>query len=85
LTIFDKNGNDVTPKFDYKHVRFVEANDRGIFFTTIVKNKIAYYQLGKYATEYKPPETNKPIGQTSFDRIQIYNKAKKSLKTQMRL
>jgi len=80
LTVFDKDGNDVTPEFDYKDVRFVEANDRGIFFATVVRNEIAYYQLGKYATEYKPSEANKPINQTSFGEIQIYNEAEKKFK-----
>ena len=80
LAVFDKNGNDVTPKFDYKHVRFVEANDRGIFFATVVRNEMAYYQLGKYAAEYKPPEANKPMDHISFGEIQIYNETEKKFK-----
>ncbi|HPD44820.1 MAG TPA: hypothetical protein PK131_01420, partial [Candidatus Woesebacteria bacterium] len=80
LAVFDKNGNDVTPKFDYKHVRFVEANDRGIFFATVVRNEMAYYQLGKYAAEYKPPEANKPTDHISFGEIQIYNETEKKFK-----
>lgn len=80
LAVFDKNGNDVTPEFDYEHVRFVEANDRGIFFATVIRNEMTYYQLGKYASEYKPPEENKPTIQTSFGEIQIYNEAEKKFK-----
>jgi len=77
LAVFDKNGNEVTPEFDYKDVRFVEANDRGIFFATVVRNEIAYYQLGKYATEYKPPEEEKSTSQTALENLQVYNEAKK--------
>lgn len=77
LAVFDKNGHEVTPEFDYKHIRFVEANDRGIFFATVVRNEIAYYQLGKYATEYKPPEEEKPAGQTALENLQVYNEGKK--------
>jgi len=72
LVIFDKNGKEVTPKFDYKNVRYVEANDRGIFFASVVLNKISYYQIGKYGNDYNPPEVSKTPGQTSFGGIQVY-------------
>jgi len=56
LKIFDRSGVDITPDFDYKNVRLVEANDRGMFFSVVRSNKITYYQIGKYTTEYNPPE-----------------------------
>lgn len=56
LLVFDALGKDVTPKFDYKHVRLVEANDRGMFFLKVVGNVLTYYQLGKYESDYIPPD-----------------------------
>lgn len=54
LKIFGNTGNDKTPDFPYKKVRFVFANDKGLFFAQVVLNKIEFYQVGEYETEYKP-------------------------------
>ena len=54
LKIFGNNGGDKTPQFPYKDVRFVFANDKGLFFASIVSNRLSLYQVGEYASEYKP-------------------------------
>jgi hypothetical protein len=73
LAVFDKNGNDVTPKFEYKNVRYVEANDRGLFFSEVRSNKLAYYQVGRYSSDYNPPSGyGLPTGQAQFGDFQIY-------------
>lgn len=52
LKIFDNNGNDKTPDFPYKNVKFVFANDKGIFFAQVTLNQVELYQIGEYQSEY---------------------------------
>lgn len=71
LAVYDKTGREVTPPFGYKDIRYVEANDRGIFFSAVRSNKIGYYQLGSYAQEYNPPETRSD-GTAEMRDLQVY-------------
>lgn len=71
LVLYNRSGNDDTPQFTYKDVRLVEANDRGLFYTSVVSNKLSYYQLGKYNNEYNPTGTQ-TTGQALFGDFQGY-------------
>ena len=55
LKIFGNTGGDKTPIFDYKNVRFVSANDKGLFFASVVSDSISYYQIGAYQKDYNAP------------------------------
>ncbi len=55
LKIFGNTGGDKTPAFDYDHVRYVSANDKGLFFAQVVSDKIEYYQIGAYQNDYNAP------------------------------
>jgi hypothetical protein len=65
LKIFGNTGGDKTPDFPYKNVKFVFANDKGLFFAQVVLNRIEFYQVGEYQTEYKPAVTSSPAPETS--------------------
>jgi len=54
LKIYDSDGEDKTPDFSYKDVNFVFANDKGLFFASTRSNKISFYQVGEYDTDYQP-------------------------------
>lgn len=54
LKIFGNTGGDKTPNFPYKNAKFVFANDKGLFFAQVVLNKIEFYQVGEYQTDYNP-------------------------------
>ena len=54
LKIFGNTGGDKTPDFPYKNVKFVFANDKGLFFAQVVLNRIEFYQVGEFNNEYKP-------------------------------
>ena len=80
LSILKRSGEDATPQYKYNDVRSVEANDRGLFFTTAKSNKIAYYQIGTYATEYKPPADSEDTAQTQTGNLEIYVNLEKKFK-----
>ena len=64
LKIFGNTGGDKTPDFTYRDVKFVFANDKGLFFAEVVLNRIQLYQVGEYDSVYNPPAvptTNKPL------------------------
>lgn len=65
LKIFGNTGGDKTPDFPYKNVKFVFANDKGLFFAEVVLNKIEFYQVGEYQTEYKPAVSASPTPEIS--------------------
>ncbi|MFA6532771.1 MAG: carboxypeptidase-like regulatory domain-containing protein [Patescibacteria group bacterium] len=65
LKIFGNTGGDKTPDFPYKNVKFVFANDKGLFFAQVVLNKIEFYQVGEYQTEYKPELQASPTPEIS--------------------
>ncbi len=69
LGVFTKSGQDVTPEYPYKDVRYVEANDRGMFFTQTNRNTIAYFQIGSYKTQYKPETSLETTAQTTSDML----------------
>ncbi len=52
LKVFDSGGVEKTPSFPYKNVRFVFANDKGMYFAQIKLNQVEFYQIGEYASEY---------------------------------
>lgn len=62
LKVFGNTGGDKTPDFPYEDVKFVFANDKGLFFASIVLNRLSFYQIGEYQNEYKPEETTKETG-----------------------
>jgi len=64
LKIFGNTGGDKTPDFPYKNVKFVFANDKGLFFAQVVLNQIEFYQVGEYQTEYKPQTQASPTPET---------------------
>jgi hypothetical protein len=72
LSVLDAAGADKTPDFTYEDVRYVEANDRGMFFTQVRSNKVSYFQIGKYANEYKPPVDSQTETQTQSSDFRIY-------------
>jgi len=55
LKVYGNGGGNKTPSFKYNHVRYVSANDKGLFFAQITSDKIAYYQIGAYQKDYNPP------------------------------
>ncbi len=57
LKIYGNTGGDKTPEFDYDHVRYVSANDKGLFFAQVVSDKMEYYQVGAYQKDYNAPST----------------------------
>jgi len=65
LKIFGNTGGDKTPDFRYKNVKFVFANDKGLFFAQVSLNKIEFYQVGEYQTEYKPAVQSSPTPEIS--------------------
>jgi hypothetical protein len=62
LKIFGNTGGDKTPDFPYQDVKFVFANDKGLFFASVVLNRVSFYQIGEFQDEYKPEETTKETG-----------------------
>lgn len=58
LKIYGNTGGDKTPGFKYDHVRFVSANDKGMFFAQVKSDKIEYYQAGAYRKDYNAPATS---------------------------
>lgn len=64
LKIFGNTGGDKTPDFPYKNVKFVFANDKGLFFAQVVLNRLEFYQVGEYQTEYKPQVQASPTPET---------------------
>ena len=54
LKIYNQSGADLTPEFAYEDVNFVFANDKGLFFASVRSNKINFYQVGEYDSEYQP-------------------------------
>lgn len=62
LKIFGNTGGDKTPDFPYEDVKFVFANDKGLFFASVVLNRLNFYQIGEYQNEYKSEETTKETG-----------------------
>ena len=64
LKIFGNTGGDKTPDFPYKNVKFVFANDKGLFFAQVVLNRIEFYQIGEYQIEYKPQTMASPTPAT---------------------
>jgi hypothetical protein len=54
LKIFGNTGGDKTPDFPYRDVKFVFANDKGLFFAQVVLNRIEFYKVGEYQTDYNP-------------------------------
>jgi len=73
LKVFDKFGTDKTPNFPYKHVRFVFANDKGLFFIQMVLNKIQLYKIGEYSNEYKPTDVTPTTISQWFDGLSYYS------------
>lgn len=65
LKIFGNTGGDKTPDFPYEKVKFVFANDKGLFFAQVVLNRIEFYQVGEYQTDYNPQVQASPIPETS--------------------
>lgn len=59
LKVYDGSGTDKTPVFPYKNVKFVFANDKGLFFAQVVLNRLEFYQIGEYDSDYQP-ETVSP-------------------------
>jgi len=64
LKIFGNTGGDKTPDFPYKDVKFVFANDKGLFFASVVLNRIEFYQVGEYQTDYNPQTQASPTPET---------------------
>ena len=60
LKIFGNTGGDKTPDFPYKNVKFVFANDKGLFFAQVVLNRLEFYQVGEYQTDYNPQTQASP-------------------------
>lgn len=62
IKIFTANNEDKTPANatnpGKEDVIFVSANDKGIFFLVEAQKTLKYYQVGSYATEYKPATTS---------------------------
>jgi hypothetical protein len=54
LKVFGNTGGDKTPEFPYKNVKFIFANDKGLFFAQVALNQVEFYQIGKYQNEYDP-------------------------------
>ncbi|OGK63053.1 hypothetical protein A2334_00235 [Candidatus Roizmanbacteria bacterium RIFOXYB2_FULL_38_10] len=73
LKVFDRTGGDKTPDFPYKHVRFVFANDKGLFFTQLVSNRIELYKIGEYDNEYRPPDLTPTVIPQWFDGLSYYS------------
>jgi hypothetical protein len=69
LKIFGNTGGDKTPDFPYSNVKFVFANDKGIFFAQVVLNKIEFYQVGEYQIDYNPQIQASPTPETSISDI----------------
>jgi hypothetical protein len=68
LKVFGNTGGDKTPDFPYKDVKFVFANDKGLFFVSFTTNKVSLYQIGKFDTDYNPQEaTPTPAPLTTSD------------------
>jgi len=66
LKIFGSTGGDKTPTYGYKDVRFVSANDKGLFFASVVSDSISYYQVGAYAKDYNAAATATGIKGSNF-------------------
>lgn len=73
LKVFDRTGADKTPDFPYKHVRFVFANDKGLFFAQLVSNRIELYKIGEYDNEYRPPDLTPTVIPQWFDGLSYYS------------
>jgi hypothetical protein len=64
LKVFGNTGGDKTPEFTYKNVKFVFANDKGLFFAQVVLNRIEFYQIGEYQTDYNSQIQASPTPET---------------------
>jgi hypothetical protein len=72
LKIFGNTGSDKTKDFPYKNVKFVFANDKGLFFAQVVLNRIEFYQVGEYTTEYNPEIQTTPPPPLKTTGLSIY-------------
>jgi hypothetical protein len=73
LKIFGNTGGDKTPDFPYKDVKFVYANDKGLFFASIVLNRVSFYQIGEYSNEYHPESITPTISPEWTDGLSYYS------------
>ena len=74
LKVYDENGVDKTPEFPYKHVRFVFANDKGLFFAQLVSNRIELYKIGEYDNEYRPADLTPTVVPQWFNGLSYYSR-----------
>ena len=72
LKVFGNTGGDKTPDFPYKDVKFVFANDKGLFFASFTTNNLSLYQIGKYNTDYNPKEVTPTPAPMSTSDLSYY-------------
>ena len=54
-------------------MKFVYANDKGLFFASIVLNRISFYQVGQFQNEYKPEAVTPTTSPEWTDGISYYS------------